>query len=95
MINLNTEYPEKEDIEEARDRIFARLREDINDLELLFKRIIDGRSYLSKDEVAMMLRCTEDELPKALPKYQAGRNYIYKVADVVEFIESRRLGGKK
>lgn len=95
MTDLNTEYPDKESIQEAFDRITARLRNDIMDMELLFKRIIDGRTYISIEDASALLRCSSDELPNKLPKYHVGRNYLYKVSDIIEFVESRKVGGKK
>lgn len=95
MIDLNTEYPDKESIMEAFDRVTSRLRNDLLDLEFLFKRIIDGRTYISTEDAAKLLCCNSDELPTKLPKYHVGRNYLYKISDVIEFVESRKLGGKK
>ena len=95
MIELNSEYPDKESIKDGFTRIMANIREDLSDMELLMRRVIDGRTYMTKEEVAAMLKCGEDELPQKLVKYHVGRNYLYKLSDIFEFVESRRLGGKK
>lgn len=94
MLELNTSYPDKEDIELAKERCFASIRDSITDLELLFKRIIEGNIYLDDEETAKLLHCKKNEIPQRLVRYRASRvGYLYKLSEIYEFINSKRIGG--
>jgi hypothetical protein len=96
MIELNSTYPEVEDLTLAINRCLSQAREAINDLEQVAKRIVENRFYITDEECADILRCEVSEIPARLTRYRpvAKRGYVYKVSDVIEFIESKRIGGK-
>jgi hypothetical protein len=96
MIEINSTYPEVEDLTLAANRCLSQAREAVSDLEQLVKRVLEGRFYITDEECAEILRCKVSEIPARLTKYRpvAKRGYVYKVSDVFEFIESKRIGGK-
>lgn len=94
MIEIGSTYPDTEDILLAVNRSISQAREAINDLEQLINRILEGKTYISDEEVAKIFHCDVDEIPAKLIKYRpvAKRGYVYKVSDVYEFIEKRAIG---
>lgn len=95
MLELDSTYPDQEDITIEFNRLVSSIRDNLTDLEILFKKIFEGKTFIDEDEVAKILRCKVEELPQKLPKYRPSRNtYLYKVSELFEFIEERKLGGK-
>lgn len=94
MLDLNSTMPESEDLTLAFNRVMASLRDNLTDLELLFREIMKGNTYISEDECAELLRCKKDQLPAVLRKYRpCGKaGYLYKVSEVFSFIESKAIG---
>lgn len=96
MLELESTYPEQEDLQLALNRCMSTIRDSLSDLELLFKTIIEGRTYIPDEDVAKLLHCGVKEIPQRLPRFRVNHvgGYLYKVADVYQFIESKRIGGK-
>lgn len=95
MLELNSTYPDQEDLTIEFNRLMANLRDNLSDLEILFKRIFEGKTYITDEEVAQILHCKVDEIPAKLPKYRPSRAcYLYKVSEVFQLIEEKRFGGK-
>lgn len=95
MLELNSTYPDQEDLTIAFNRAMAGVRDNLADLEILFKQIFEGRTYIDEEDTAKLLHCKISEIPQRLPRYRASRiGYLYKVKEVIDFIESKRIGGK-
>ena len=94
MIDLCT-YPDEEDLSICFNRIMAQLRDSLGDLEQLFKRMLEGRTYISQEELCTFLRCKRDEIPERLPRYRIGQTYLYQVKEILEFLDSKRIPKKK
>lgn len=96
MIEIDSTYPDSEDILLAVNRSVSQAREAINDLEQIVKRVLEGKTFISDEEVADIFHCEINEIPAKLVKYRpvAKRGYVYKIEDVYKFIESKRIGGR-
>lgn len=95
MLEINAIYPEEEDYIEALNREMALLRNSVSNLENLFNRILENQKFIDDKTVAEILHCKIDEIPARLTKYRPSRaGYVYKLADVYEFIESKKIKGK-
>lgn len=98
MVEFNSIYPDEEDIKLAFDRAMSLRREADRDIEDIFNRLIRGHTYIDKDECARVLHCKASEIPAALPYYRASRTgnagVLYKLSEVYDFIEERRVPKK-
>lgn len=95
MLEINAIYPDEEDLTEAFNREMAVLRTTVGNLETLFKRILENQKFVDEEVVAQLLHCKIDEIPMKLIKYRPSRaGYVYKLSEVYEFIESKKIGGK-
>lgn len=95
MIDLETEFPDLESYQECLDRNLATIRDCLSDIQILYKRMIEGRMYVNDEEVASMLRCDINTIPKRIPYYRVGRRLLYKLSDIKDYIESCKYGVKK
>lgn len=96
MLEINSTYPELEDITLCFERTMAQIRDNLTDMELLFKRIINNQVFISDEECAQILRCKKSEIPAVLPKYRPSRTYyVYKLSEVIEFVNSKRIPKKQ
>lgn len=92
MLELDSMYPDEEDLTDAFNREFAILRDSLSNIEQLFKRTLQSKTYLDEDETSEILHCKPDEIPAALPKYRASRRgYLYSLKEIYDFIEARRI----
>lgn len=95
MLDLNSTYPEAEELTLAFNRTMAQLRDNLTDLELLFSRIMKGETFVSEEEVVSILRCkNKGDIPAALRRYRPGgkTGYLYKVDEIYRFINSKAIG---
>lgn len=93
-LDLGKLYPEGEDIQLAFNRSMSIIREEMTNLEWLMKKMLEGSTYISEEEVAKMFRCKVSEIPSLLVRYRPSKQiYLYKVKDVIDFIEARKLKG--
>lgn len=91
-MDLGSQYPDSEDIREAFDREFGTLMSAVSNIQFLFKRIMEGQTYLDDNEVAQLLHCKPNEIPVAIPKYRGSRQgYLYKRQEIEDFLESKRI----
>lgn len=96
MLEINACYPDEEDITVEFSRIISSIRDNVTDLEFLFKKIFDGQTFIGEDEVIQLLHLKKKaDIPERLPKYRPSRltGYLYKVSEVYSFIESKKIGG--
>lgn len=98
MLDLGSVYPDEEDIKLAFDRSKAIILDELQNLTEINKRLIEGRTYIDADKCAEILHCKVSEIPTALPYYRASRTgnkgMLYKISEVYEFIEERRVPRK-
>lgn len=95
MLEINAIYPDEEDLLEAFNREMAILRSTVANVETLFKRILENKKFVDENTTAEILHCKVDEIPARLTKYRPSRaSYVYKLADIYDFIESKKIKGK-
>lgn len=98
MVDFGTVYPDEEDIKLAVERSVSIIQEELQNLRDINKRLIEGRSYIDADKCAEILHCKVAEIPSALPYYRASRvstkGILYKLSEVIDFIEERRIPRK-
>ena len=96
MRELNSIYPDEEDLADAFNREMSTLQESINNLNDLFRRLINANTYVDEDGVSAILHCKKTEIPQALPRYRASRrSYLYNLKEIRDFIEERRIPKRK
>ena len=98
MIDLGSVYPDEEDIKLAFERSMAIINDEIQNLREINKRLLEGRTYVDQEKCAEILHCKKSEIPQALPYYRASRTgsggILYKLSEIYEFIEERRVPKK-
>lgn len=98
MIDFGTIYPDEEDIKLAFERSVAIIQEEMQNLRDINKRLIEGNSFIDADKCAEMFHCKVSEIPAALPYYRVSRvgnkGTLYKMKEVIDFIEERRVPKK-
>lgn len=98
MIDFGTSYPDEEDIKLAFDRSMAIINEELQTLRDIIKRLLEGHSYVDADKCAEILHCTVESIPASLPYYRISRvgnkGTVYKLSEIHEFIEERRVPRK-
>ena len=85
-------YLTTEDYQQQVKDIVASIREQLNDIEILTDLFINER-YLTASEVATMLKCSVQQIPRDIPCNHIGRNYLYHLSDVQKWLtktKSRR-----
>lgn len=91
------DYPTKEDFLEGVLRCTAQCREALSDLEFLSRKYIEGDYYMTEEQVAELLHCDVDNIPKmsyyrSYDKRDDNRyKRFYKRIDVNELLASRRI----
>lgn len=93
MLELNSIYPDEEDLKEAFNREMATIQEGIQNLNELFRKMLGKNTYVTDEYVAQLLHLSVDDIPVKIPKYKVSRvgvGYLYKLSEVVDFIESKR-----
>lgn len=96
MVDYNALYPDEEDISLAFDRSFSTLQEELQNLREILKRSLEGKTFVDEDKCAEILHCSKDTIPQALPKYRGSRQgYLYKLSEIYDFIEERRIPKKQ
>jgi len=90
MLNLRTDIPVKEDVIEQVEHLHAQIRDLLFEQEQLLKLSIGEDLLLTRDEVAIKLRCEPKKIPKCIPKIRIGNNYLYELKDVNAFVRSKK-----
>ena len=98
MLDLGSVYPDEEDIKLAFERSMSIVLDELQNLKEINKRLIEGRTYVDEDKCAEILHCSVKQIPQALPYYKASRvaskGTLYKLSEIYEFIEERRVPKK-
>lgn len=99
MLDLGSVYPDEEDIKLAFERSMSIVLDELQNLKEINKRLIEGRTYVDEDKCAEILHCSVKEIPAALPYYRASRvaskGVLYKLSEIYDFIEERRVPKKQ
>lgn len=96
MLDLGSVYPDEEDIKLAFERSMSIVLDELQNLKEINKRLIEGRTYVDEDKCAEILHCSVKEIPAALAKYRGSRRgYLYKISEIYDFIEERRIPKKQ
>jgi hypothetical protein len=99
MVDFGSVYPDEEDIKLAVERSISVIQEELQNLRDINKRLMEGHSYIDADKCAEILHCKVSEIPSALPYYRASRvgnaGVLYKLSEVIDFIEERRIPKNK
>lgn len=98
MIDLK-DFPTAEDYMDCMQRCAAQITEAMNDIQYISKKYTTGDYFMTEEEVASYLRCDVENIPK-MTWYRGYSKegkliHFYKRSDVNDFLESRRMGGKK
>lgn len=98
MVDYGAVYPDEEDIQLAFDRSMSIINEELQNLKEIMKRVMDGKTFVTEDKCAEILHCTVKNIPQALPYYRASRTgssgVLYKLSEIYDFIEERRVPRK-
>jgi len=99
MLDLGSVYPDEEDIKLAFERSMSIVLDELQNLKEINKRLIEGRTYVDEDKCAEILHCSVKTIPAQLPYYRASRTgakgVLYKLSEIYEFIEERRVPKKQ
>ncbi len=95
------DYPTSEDFIEGVLRCTASCREALSDLEFLSKKFIEGDYFMTEEQVADLLKCDAENIPK-MSYYRSydhrdGNKFkrFYKRVDVNNLLASRRVEIKR
>ena len=83
-----SDYPRKEDIEQEIERTKEQIASSMHDLELLLKIIYEGQTYMNEEEVKKFIHM--DFIPKGMSYYHWGRDRIYAMKDIKDYLSERR-----
>lgn len=99
MLDLGSVYPDEEDIKLAFDRSYSVILDELQNLKDILKRVMDGHTYVDKTKCAEILHCKESEIPAGLAYYRTSRTSskgtVYKLSEIYDFIEERRVPRNK
>ena len=99
MVDFGSMYPDEEDITLAFERSFSIIQEELQNLRDILKRCLDGKTFIDEIKCAEILHCAVNEIPASLPYYRASRTgskgVLYKLSEIYDFIEERRIPKNK
>lgn len=90
MLNLRTDVPIKEDVIETVQTQLAQIRELTLEVEQTLKLCLDTHVLLTRSEVAKMLRCPENKIPRPIPRMRVGSQYLFDQDDIKAFLDSKK-----
>lgn len=98
MVDYGAVYPDEEDIQLAFDRSMSIILSEIQNLKEINKRLLEGKTFVDEEKCAEILHCSVNAIPAALPYYRASRvgskGVLYKLCEIYDFIEERRVPKK-
>lgn len=95
MVDFGSIYPDEEDIKLAFDRSMSIIDSELQNLKEIMKRSLEGKAFVSAEKCAEIFHCPVSEIPQALPRYRGSRSYyLYKISEIYDFIEERRIPRK-
>ena len=83
-----SDYPRKEDIEQEIERTKQQIASSMHDLELLLKIIYEGQVYMNEEELKKFMHM--DFIPKGMSYYHWGRERVYSMKDVKDYLAERK-----
>ena len=83
-----SDYPRKEDVEQEIERTKAQIASSMHDLELLLQVIYEGQVYMNEEEVKKFVHM--DFIPKGMAYYHWGRDRVYAMKDIKDYLSVRR-----
>jgi len=99
MVDYNALYPDEEDINLAFDRSFSIIQEELQNLREILKRSLEGKTFVDETKCAEILHCSVRDIPASLAYYRASRTgsagVLYKLSEIYDFIEERRVPRNK
>lgn len=96
MVDFGSIYPDEEDVKLAFDRSMSIIESELQNLKEIMKRSLEGKTFVSAERCAEIFHCKKDEIPAALAKYRGSRQgYLYKLSEIYDFIEERRIPKKQ
>ena len=94
-VDFGTVYPDEEDIKLAFERSYSLVQEELQNLRDIIKRVMNGKSFVDEEKCAEILHCTVKNIPQGLPYYRISRTgskgTVYKLSEIYDFIEARRV----
>ena len=95
-VDFGAIYPDEEDVMLAFNRSMSIIEEELQNLKEIMKRSLEGKTFVSAEKCAEIFHCGTNEIPAALPKYRGSRQgYLYKLSEIYNFIEERRIPKKQ
>ena len=98
-VDYGAMYPDEEDIKLAFDRSYSIIQTELQNLKEILNRTIEGKTFVTADRCAEILHCNKNDIPSALPYYRASRvgsaGVLYKLSEIYNFIEERRIPKKE
>lgn len=92
MLDLRTDVPiRKEVLDEVQTR-FAQIRDLQDEAMTLLAIAVNNKQevYLTRPEVASMLRCEEKRIPRDIPRCKRGKEYLFSSEDVKNWVKSHK-----
>ena len=98
-VDYGAMYPDEEDIKLAFDRSMSILLSEIQNLQEINRRLLEGKTFVDEEKCAEILHCSVSSIPAGLPYYRASRTgskgVLYKLCEIYDFIEERRVPRKE
>ena len=98
-VDFGAIYPDEEDIKLAFDRSYSIILEELQNVKEILKRTLDGKTFVDETKCAEILHCSVKDIPASLAYYRASRTgssgILYKLSEIYEFIEERRVPRNK
>lgn len=90
MLNLRDDVLLKEDVSERIMQNNAEIRDLLTENEQLIKFAKDPSLLMTREEVAERLRCDVHKIPRSIPRIRCGKQYLFEVGDIDEFIQTHK-----
>lgn len=90
MLELRTDVPIRKEVLEEVQTKFAQIR-DLQDEAVTLLTIAantEAETYLTRSEVANILRCEEKRIPRDIPRCKRGKDYLFSSFDVKNWVKS-------
>lgn len=90
MLNLRNDIPLKENVIDRVQQELAIIRDHSLAIEELVRFATQEKVYLTRQEVAELLRCDTKHIPRQIPNVRVSKNWVYDRDDVYKFLETRK-----
>jgi hypothetical protein len=93
MLDLKTDMPIKEELVKEVQVKFAQAKdimdEALNLLQISVTKEKAKEILLTREEVAEKLRCKTNEIPRSVPRFKSGKQWLFPSKDLDEWIKER------